>query len=363
MAAWVRRPGCHTTFETIMRSRHENTFFQGTLFILAIITCLSLLLTLPVSAALYRWFDAQGQVHYSTKPPTFQVDNLEVKRGGSWHPYRLQDSPPVSTTRTVRAPSPQPQTTRIEIPYRKQQNIILVEATLNAMYTTHFMIDTGATYTIISSSVAENLRLEPEPETPLMTLQAASGEINAPVVNIDTIAFGNLNIPNVMAAIHDIDSSPDISGVIGLNLLNRFTMTVDASRHILILEAIQPVPKYENRNCAEARKWVGKGRKPHVQPAQEISYYTKAIALCDDLLEAYMYLAEVYYLQEQYQEAIDQYLTILRFIPDDPDAHYRLGVLYAMAGQYFQARQEFQKTLELDPDHKDAQESLEKVTP
>jgi clan AA aspartic protease (TIGR02281 family) len=352
----------------LRQAQHERQPITGKLFFgrcltLMALICLSLLLALPVSAALYRWFDAQGQVHYSTKPPTFPVENLEIKRGGSWHPYRLQDSPPASTTRTVRVPSPQPQAMRIEIPYRKQQNIILVEVTLNAMYTTHFMIDTGATYTIISSSVAENLRLEPDPETPLMTLQAASGEIDAPVVNIDTITFGTLNIPNVMAAIHDMDSSPDVSGVIGLNLLNRFTMTVDASRHILILEAIQSASKYEKRNCAEARKWVGKGRKPHVQPAQEIGYYTKAIALCDDLLDAYMYLAEVYYLQEQYQEAIDQYLTILKFIPDDPDAHYQLGVLYAMSGQYFQARREFRKTLELNPDHKDARESLEKVTP
>jgi len=328
---------------------------------------LNILWTSAASAALYRWFDAQGQVHYSTTPPTFAVDSLEVKRGNVWKPYQLQQAQQTEPTRRVRVSPPQQQVMRAEIPYRKQQNVILLEATLKAMHTAHFMIDTGATYTIISTAVAESLHLQPDPEASLITLQTASGEIDAPLVNVASVTLssplGNITIPNVMAAIHDTDPSPEISGIIGLNLLNRFTMTVDASRHTLILEAIHPPSRYNDRDCAEARKWLDKGQKPNVQPELEISYYTKAIALCDDLLDAYIHLAEVYYLQEQYQQAIDQYLTLIELIPDDPDAHYQLGVLYAMSGQYFQARREFQKTLELNPDHQEAQESLEKVTP
>ncbi len=270
---------------------------------------------------------------------------------------------PTPRERSVQVPTYQSSVTRAEIPYRNQQNIILVQATLNNMHTANFMIDTGATYTIIASSVAENLGLHPDPNASLLTLQAASGKIQAPLVNIATIRLGDITVPNVMAAIHDVDPSPDISGVIGLNLLNRFAMTVDAGRHILILEAIQTSSQYENRDCAKARMLVDAGHKPNVQPEQEIAYYRQAMSLCHDLLDAYIYLAEVYYLEERYQDAIDQYLILLQFIPDEPDAHYHLGFLYARSGQYFQARQEFQKTLELDPDHKEARESLKKVSP
>ena len=317
----------------------------------------------PVSAALYRWFDAQGQVHYSTTPPTVAVDNLEIKQGSAWQPYRAQEGAPTPRERSVQTPEYQSQATYSEIPYRKQQNVILVQATLNSKHTANFMIDTGATYTIISTAVAESLGLRTNPEASLITLQAASGEINVPLVNIDTIRLGDTTVPNVMAAIHTIESSSDLSGVIGLNLLNRFTMTVDASRHILQFEAVQPASQYKNRDCAQARVLLDKGQRPNVQPEQKIRYYGQAISLCHDLLEAYMYLAEAYYFEERYQEAIDQYLVLLRFIPEEPNAHYQLGFLYAVSGQNFQARQEFQKTIELDPNHQEARDALEKVTP
>ena len=317
----------------------------------------------PVSAALYRWLDAQGQVHYSTTPPTVAVENLEIKQGTTWHAYRPREDALTPRERNVQTPEYQSQPTHSEIPYRKQQNVILVQATLNSMHTANFIIDTGATYTIISTEVAEHLGLRPDPEASLITLQAASGEIKAPLVNIATIRLGDLTIPNVMAAIHTIESSSGFSGVIGLNLLNRFTMTVDASRHILQFEVGQSASRYENRDCAQARILLDKGQRPNVQPEQEISYYDRAISLCHDLLEAYIYLAETYYLEERYQEAIDQYLALLRFIPEEPHVHYQLGFLYAISGQNFQARQEFQKTLELDPNHQEARDALEKVTP
>jgi tetratricopeptide (TPR) repeat protein len=179
-----------------------------------------------------------------------------------------------------------------------------------------------------------------------------------------------MTIPNVMAAIHDANpseeesgSSQSMSGILGLNFLNRFTMTVDSGRHTLVFEAIHPPSLYEGRNCAEAREWLIKGRQPGIVASQEIDYYQKAIRLCDDLAEAYGHLADAYYRQERYRDAIDQYLALVKLLPDEPNVHYQLGVLYATDKQYFQARRAFQKTLDLDPDHAEARESLEMVTP
>jgi clan AA aspartic protease (TIGR02281 family) len=318
----------------------------------------------PLWAALYRWSDAQGRTQYSTSLPTAAVENLEVKDGDAWRPYRFQDAPLPQRERAVYVPEAAVlPIARAEIPYRKQQHVILVQATINAIYPANFMVDTGATYTIISPAAAEHLGLSPDASAAIITLQTASGTIQAPLVNLASVTLNGLTVPNVMAAVHDLDPSGELAGVLGLNLLNLFTMTVDAGRHTLVLEAIRPLSRYEQRDCAKAHALVARGRQPGVRPEQEIAHYQQAIALCHDFLEAYLRLADAYYLAGRYADAIDQSLTIVQLAPDDPNAHYRLGVLYALADQIDQAVQAFHQALALDPTHQEAQAALKRVAP
>lgn len=312
--------------------------------------------TNALHAALYRWTDAGGQLHYSTTPPVHPVERLEIKQHGIWTPYAESKQEPSTTRYTQKSPQQ-----KATVNYRKQKSSIIIEATINKKLTEAFLIDTGATYTIISPDVAKALNLEPNPKVPPITLQAASGMIEAPLINLDVVTVGELEVPNIEAAIYDIAPDSGISGVIGLNFLNRFTMTVDSTHHTLTLERSRSLAEYANRDCAAAREWLNRGQALNDQSDEEILCYKKAISLCDDLVEAYYYLGDVYYRREDYQRAIEEYLKIVRMLPDEPEAHYRLGVLYALAGRFFQAKQAFQKTLELAPDHQEAKEALERL--
>lgn len=304
-----------------------------------------------VAATVYRWKNGKGQVHYSSRPPTTSVKDLEVKQGGQWYPYSAV-STPVADTKNV---------SQAVVSYNKQNAVIIIRVTLNNQLEKPFAVDTGASYTMITSEVAEALNLTPNPEIPPITLQTANGRVQAPLINLQAITVGNLTTHNVAAAIHNFHDSSNIAGLLGLNFLNRFKMTVDATRNQLVFEPVGSLSEYTLRDCVAAREWFMRGQALNDDSETEASYYQKAVSLCPDFVEAYYHLGRVYYQQKRYQQAISMHLQIIQLQPDDPEAHYRLGVLYMLERNFLLAKSEFQKTLQLNPDHTHAQEYLEQL--
>jgi clan AA aspartic protease (TIGR02281 family) len=304
-----------------------------------------------LSAAVYRWKNGKGQIHYSSSPPTNPVKDLEVKQGNQWYPYSAIKTP-IPDTKPI---------SHAVVNYNKQNSVIIIQVTINNQIKSSFAVDTGASYTVISPEVVKTLNLTPNPEIPPITLQTANGRIQAPLVNLDSITIGNLITHNVTAAIHDLHDSSNMAGLLGLNFLNRFKVTVDSTHNQLIFESIHPLAEYHARDCVAAREWVIRGQKIKDGSEEEASYYRKAISLCPDFVEAYYHLGAVYYQQKEYQQAINIHLRILHMQPNEPQAHYRLGVLYMLERNFLLAKSEFQKTLQLDPNHKQAGEYLEKL--
>lgn len=302
-------------------------------------------------AAVYRWKNEKGQFQYSSAPPQSPIKNVEVKQGSQWYPYSAKMTP---------LPEPTPTFSTV-VPYQKRNAVMVIPVTINGSIERPLAVDTGASYTIISAELASTLNLKPHPTLPPITLETANGRIDARLVNLQTVTVGGLSSHNVIAAIHDLDDTAGIAGLLGLNFLNRFKMTVDAPRNQLLFEAIEPPAASLQRDCLAGREWLLRGQALQDGSEEEASYYRQAIALCPDLLDAYYALGLVYYQQKAYQEAINVHHQILRLHPDDPDAHYRLGVLYLLERQFVLAKGEFQTTIQLNPQHPHAQEYLEQL--
>ncbi len=325
----------------------------------------------PVSAEIYRWTSSNGQVHYSTNPPSRDfVGHIEVKRNGRW--YRLKDggnrdNTDKSSASDYSTSSPnhsfQPavkQSEQIIVPYNKQASMIIVDVTINRRITKSFAVDTGATLTVISQEVANALRLKPDPKIPPMIAQTANGPVEAPLVNLDSVAIEGLEVPNITAGILKLEDSL-ISGLLGLNFLNHFQMTVDANNSQLILKPIQSFAQYQNRDCAAARGVFQQGLDLSDASEKEASYYRKAISLCPDFLQAYDNLGVVYIRQKDAQHAIDIHLKIIKMQPESPEAHYRLGVSYMLANKVSLAQRTFRKVLQLESDHQKAKNYLDYI--
>ncbi|GAK54789.1 CTPR390 protein [Candidatus Vecturithrix granuli] len=334
--------------------------------LISIIVFFTLLTPCSGAAEIYRWKNGQGQIHYSSSPPSYPVAGLiEVKRNNRWYPYTGQETfsnltanPANQITYTTSFPNQElpleKAAQQTVIPYSQYQSMIIVDVTLNRNITRPFAVDTGATYTVISQELANRLHIHPTSATPQITLQTANGRIQVPLVTLDSLSVNGLESANITAAIHQFDESSMISGLLGLNFLNRFQMTVNARENQLIFIPIA-------RDCVAAKEQIDLGQALRNNSEQEAAYYRKALMLCPDLVDAYYFLGVVYIHQQDAQRAIDIHRQLLRKLPHEAEVYFRLGVSYLLQRDFQQAESQFQKALELDATHQQAREYLERL--
>lgn len=186
---------------------------------------LSLLLsnqTAVQAAEYFRWVDDQGNVHF-----TDNQHNIPDRFRQRIDRYQAPEN---------KTPPPPPPKTKASIPFEKQGSVVIVDATLNRKTTTRLVVDTGASYTMISSATAKELNIDTSRNQRTAPFQTANGTIQAPLVSLDSITVGGIEIKNLTAAIHDIQTDGRVSGLLGLDFLANFRMDIDTQKGMLHLE-------------------------------------------------------------------------------------------------------------------------------
>lgn len=109
----------------------------------------------------------------------------------------------------------------------------MVRATINGRVRARFLLDTGASFCVLSPSLAKQLKLPP-PEAEV-DLQTANGMVRAPLVRLGTLEVGGSRAYDVDAVVHAA-VGPPLDGIIGLNFLNKFSYGIDPRRRVLRLQ-------------------------------------------------------------------------------------------------------------------------------
>jgi clan AA aspartic protease (TIGR02281 family) len=176
-------------------------------------------------AEYYRWVDPNGVVHF-----TDSLHNIpEIQRGKVG---RIQSVEPSKNQPRPAALLP----SKASIPFEKQGQVVIVEATLNKKAAGKFVVDTGASYTMISSAVAKELEIDTEQNRRTAPFQTANGIIQAPLISLESITLGGMEIRDLTAAVHDILPDSRVAGLLGLNFLTNFRMDIDTQKGVLHLE-------------------------------------------------------------------------------------------------------------------------------
>ena len=81
----------------------------------------------------------------------------------------------------------------------------------------------------------------------------------------------------------------------------------------------------------------------------KIKYFTKAVELNPDLVEAYEKRAIHYYFQQRYDKAIRDYTKIIELKPEGPEAYLMLGSAHLKKGELEPAINNLSRSIELDP--------------
>jgi clan AA aspartic protease (TIGR02281 family) len=157
------------------------------------------------------------------------------------HEYRyiLQiapQSPAAAAARRALSAMGEPTLARIQVPFQRAGNSVLLPARVNGRDVGAFILDTGASFTSLSAAAAASLGVTSSGGT--VRLITANGSIQAPLALLDEVEVGGAVARQVPAVIHDLPNLPHtIVGLLGLSFLERFRVSLDVSGGVLTLEA------------------------------------------------------------------------------------------------------------------------------
>jgi clan AA aspartic protease (TIGR02281 family) len=227
-----------SAFHPSESQRQKRPFFGPTTYaklctvktsIAAVLLQVALLVysTLLPAADFFRWIDHSGVVHF-----TDNLHNIpEARRATA---IRIKAQEPL---RAVEPGKAAPATiAKASIPFEKRGQVVVVEVMLNKTVPAKLVVDTGATYTMISAAMARELSIDPQQTQRTMPFQTANGVIQAPLTNLESVTVGGMEIKNLTAAIHDAVPSAQVAGLLGLNFLSNFRLDIDTDKGLLHLE-------------------------------------------------------------------------------------------------------------------------------
>jgi hypothetical protein len=187
----------------------------------AALAALAVLATLvsPAWAQLYRWTDAAGTVYYTTDlatiPPAYRDGAKDI---GAPTP-----GPP-------QAPPTPADAAGIVIPYTGGP--LVVDAWLNGV-PLRLVLDTGADRTLISPSAMARAGFDVAGGTPVR-IRGVTGDAVAPLVSVARLDVAGTRVGPVAVVVHAVPGH-GADGLLGRDVLDAFTLTVDAASQRAVL--------------------------------------------------------------------------------------------------------------------------------
>jgi clan AA aspartic protease (TIGR02281 family) len=121
----------------------------------------------------------------------------------------------------------------IRIPVQMNGAAVIVPVTLNRRLKASLVLDTGATTTMISHRLAASLGLRTD--GPRIVAATANGNVAVPLARLGSIKVGEAEVVNLTVTVHDLSPAARADGLLGLDFLRRFHVSIDSKNQVLIL--------------------------------------------------------------------------------------------------------------------------------
>lgn len=132
------------------------------------------------------------------------------------------------------------------VPFRladEKKPLILIEVSVNNQGPFSFVVDTGATFTVLSPETAQKVGLDP-----ISGVKDAGhgvgGQVQVSLVSLESLRVGETEVKDLKVAIMDLTNLKqilgDLDGVIGYNFLSKFRVTIDYPQQVISFEAATP---------------------------------------------------------------------------------------------------------------------------
>jgi aspartyl protease len=109
---------------------------------------------------------------------------------------------------------------------------VIVSVTFNRSVSANLLLDTGASMTMISRRLASNLALA---TTASGRFSGIGGTVRTQIGRVNSIKVGDAEVSGMAVSIHDIPQVPRFEGLLGMDFLGRFQISVDPVKKLLVL--------------------------------------------------------------------------------------------------------------------------------
>ena len=118
-------------------------------------------------------------------------------------------------------------------------SLIVVPVTINGHGPYRFLLDTGATSTILSSAVADSLKI---PRLRRGRVLTAGGNVNVTIRTMRTLNVGMAHLKDIEIAVGDFDLMKrlNVDGLLGGDYLRKFRVDIDYDGKTVKIQQLQP---------------------------------------------------------------------------------------------------------------------------
>jgi len=211
---------------------------------------------------MYKWVDEKGTIHFaddlSNIPERYRPD-AEIRKGPQETSVPDNRGKPAPR---LTSPTPMvPESRGYDVSLLRRGELWLAEVLLNGRVKRNLIVDTGASFTLISRQAATDLGLTVDENTPFIRAASVSDVILLPLVTLDSIRVGNAEVENVEAVIYTMPYSSE--GLLGNSFLNKFRVGIDSVNGKMTLHSMKGVPSPDRPGGYTRDYWIGQFRFYH----------------------------------------------------------------------------------------------------
>ena len=124
-----------------------------------------------------------------------------------------------------------------QVKFDPSTNNLVVEVHLEGKFSqnVYFVLDTGASFTILPWRLAQELGLKIDPQKTAKIITASSIETTL-MTTVPKMSVLGKTARNVACLVHDLPPQTTVDGLLGLSFLKNFKLTVDFKKGVLSLE-------------------------------------------------------------------------------------------------------------------------------
>lgn len=210
----------------------------------------------PVYGEMYKWVDEKGIQHFtddlSNVPEKYRPE-VEIRK--SPKDISFQDFKERSPSFSPSSKPSEPES--FEVRLLRRHELLWTEVVLNERVKEYFIVDTGASFTLINRKIANQLGITVNENTPFIRVTSISDILLTPLVNLKSVRVGKAEANDIETLIYNM---PNYQGLLGNSFLNKFRVTIDSLNNRMVLSPMRGLPSPDRPGGYDRDYWVGQYR-------------------------------------------------------------------------------------------------------